>query len=234
MQTTPIESLPTEFFAAADRRADSPAIALTFDDGPHPDGTPAILDVLAAHGASATFFVLGRCAERWPELVRRIEQAGHLVANHTYDHPCLIGLSPAALARELWRCDRAVRAAGCRTDRLLRPPFGATDRTACVAAGFLGYRSVNWSVSGEDWRGDSADVVAARIIDEMRPGAIVLLHDGLEPQHGRVWTDAADDHVRRDRRPTIDALDTVLHEVRARGWSCVTLAALHGGRGGRQ
>jgi len=234
MQTTPIESLPIEFSAAAGRRADPPVIALTFDDGPHPDGTPAILDVLAAHGAPATFFVLGRSVARWPDLVRRIERAGHLVANHTYDHPCLIGLSPAALARELWRCDRAVRAAGGRVGRLLRPPFGATDRNACIAAGFLGYRSVNWSVSGEDWRGDSADVVAARIIDAMRPGAIVLLHDGLEPQHGRVWTDAADDRVRRDRRPTIDALDRVLREVRTRGWTCVTLGALHRGRGGRR
>jgi peptidoglycan/xylan/chitin deacetylase (PgdA/CDA1 family) len=225
MQTTPIELLP-----AADVRTRPPAIAFTFDDGPHPDGTPQILDVLAAHGARATFFVLGRCAAQWPNLVRRAVDEGHLVANHTYDHPCLIGLSPLALARQLWRCERSVREAGVHTARILRPPFGAADGTTVRHAAVLGYRCVNWSIAGEDWRGDSAAVIAERVLGAMHPGAIVLLHDGLEPAHGSTWRDDGGDRSVRDRRPTAHALDRILREVHARGWRCVTLAAPFGGR----
>jgi len=201
-------------------RTEQPLLALTFDDGPDPCGTPAVLDVLARHDARATFFVLGRNAVRHPALLQRIAADGHQIANHTDTHRCVVGLSLPALAEELRRCARALPPGEARW---MRPPFGAIDARGCAFAALLGYRIVNWSISGDDWRGFDARTIAEHILAELRPGAVVLLHDGLEPPPTG-WGDST--AALRDRRPTIDALDQVLDAAQARGYECVTVEAL--------
>lgn len=204
--------------------AEHPLAALTFDDGPDPDGTPAVLAALARHGAHATFFVLGRNAVRYPDLMHRIAADGHQIANHTYAHPCMVGLSPLRSALELMRCERALRRTHVRRGRWMRPPFGAVDARACAVARLCGYHVVNWGVTGQDWTGADADVIAARVLDGLRPGAIVLLHDGLEPPANGRWP--SDARALRDRRPMVEGLSRVLADAESRNIEWVTVDAL--------
>jgi peptidoglycan/xylan/chitin deacetylase (PgdA/CDA1 family) len=204
--------------------AEQPLAALTFDDGPDPDGTPAVLAALARHRASATFFVLGRNAVRYPDLMRRIAVDGHQIANHTYAHPCMVGLSPLRTALELMRCERALRRTRVRRGRWMRPPFGAIDARACTVARLCGYRVVNWSVAGMDWTGADTDAIAAHVLEGLRPGAIVLLHDGLEPPADGRWP--RDVRALRDRRPMVEALSQVLGQAESRSIEWVTVDAL--------
>jgi peptidoglycan/xylan/chitin deacetylase (PgdA/CDA1 family) len=106
----------------------------------------------------------------------------------------------------------------------MRPPFGAVDARACAVARLCGYRVVNWSVAGEDWTGADSDAITIRVLDGLRPGAIVLLHDGLEPPADGRWP--MDVRVLRDRRPMIEALTRVLVAAESRNIEWVTVDAL--------
>lgn len=173
-------------------------MALTFDDGPDPESTPALLEVLAAAGARATFFVVGASAARHPELIARIRAEGHEIGNHSWDHPSLPSLPPAEVEAQLRRTDEALAP---HAVALMRPPYGHQDFRVNRIARKLGHRVVIWSVSGGDWSGEAADVLAGRILGKAAPGAIVLLHDSL--------CDAAQESF-RDRGPTIDAVAQVI------------------------
>jgi peptidoglycan/xylan/chitin deacetylase (PgdA/CDA1 family) len=202
-------------------------VALTFDDGPNPESTPLVLETLARHGASATFFALGRRVQAHPELVRQIAAAGHVVANHTVTHPRLVNMPFAAVMRELRSGERALRGALGRSRHpgIMRPPFGAMDKRASLVARALGYTVVNWSASGDDWQGEPAQVIAGRVLERVQPGGIVLLHDSLEPPAGQAeWR--ADQAAVRDRGPTIAALGQILTALQARGFRFVTVPAL--------
>ena len=154
-------------------------VALTFDDGPGRD-TGAVLDVLAAAGVPATFFVLGSPVERLPDTVLRTARGGHEIGNHGYSHTSLLRLSNDAMRREIRRTDRAIRATGVTPLPLLRPPYGAWDgvggRVDRVASS-LGYRVVTWTVDPTDYRATS-EQIRSRVRAGLRPGAVVLLHDG--------------------------------------------------------
>jgi len=157
-------------------RTDRKLLALTFDDGPDPASTPALLDALAAVGARATFFVIGARAERHPELVARILAEGHEIGNHTWDHPSLPTLPIADQEAQLRRARDQLQGAG---DRLMRPPYGDHTLATARLARRLGYRMVLWNSHAEDWRDHDAETIASRICDEAAPGAIALLHDTL-------------------------------------------------------
>jgi peptidoglycan/xylan/chitin deacetylase (PgdA/CDA1 family) len=159
-----------------------PAAALTFDDGPDPDVTPALLRVLAVHGARATFFVVGEAARREPGLIGAIKNAGHAIGNHTWSHPPLPTLGMIGHVREIARCSAAV---GAGMNRLLRPPYGRQTWRSHLRTRLLGYRVVAWSIDAEDWRGGDADSIAARVLQRLGPGDIVLFHDGLVDAVGR-------------------------------------------------
>ncbi len=193
-------------------RTDAKLIALTFDDGPDPDGTPRLLDALARHGAKATFFMVGARAARNPELVARVAAEGHEIGNHSWDHPSLPELSPAAVAAQLERT-RAALAPHGRT--LMRPPYGHQDLATQRALRRLGYRAVCWSVNGEDWLGHDPETIATAILSRVRPGSIVLLHDSLY---------SYEDAAFRDRGPTIAAVERIIE--RLPGWRFVTVSEL--------
>jgi peptidoglycan/xylan/chitin deacetylase (PgdA/CDA1 family) len=181
-------------------------VALTFDDGPNPDATPPILDALAARGVKATFFILGRHAERWPELVRRIAVEGHTVANHGYFHRKLHFKSPAYVRDDLSRGTRAIeRACGVRP-RFFRAPHGFRSPWVTAIARSLGQRTVGWSLGVWDSDRPGADVIAQRTVDGARPGSILLLHDGD-------GYDAAGDRVQ-----TAQAVPLIVDRLRDQGY----------------
>ena len=152
--------------------------ALTFDDGPNPLVTPKLLSLLEKHRVPATFFVLGKYVEQYPELTAEIAAANHTIGNHTFAHPSLLFFSQQQIISELSRCETAVSAATGRRTNLVRPPFGFRGPQFRSAAQELGLsKTIMWSISGHDWNQQPAARVIRRI-QKVKPGDIVLLHDG--------------------------------------------------------
>lgn len=153
-------------------------VALTFDDGPDPQRTPAVLDLLARQRVRATFFVVGARAEAHPELVRRMVAEGHVVGNHSYTHSWHFPLrSLGRTMEELCRTGEVLHRITGRQPRLFRPPFGVTNPTIARAVRRLGLDPVGWSIRSLDTMGQSPERVAARILRRLHPGAVILLHD---------------------------------------------------------
>jgi peptidoglycan/xylan/chitin deacetylase (PgdA/CDA1 family) len=182
----------------------APVAALTFDDGPDPDSTPALLDLLERHGAKATFFLLGRHAQRYPDLVSRMVWAGHAVANHTFDHPRLPSLPRRERLAQIRACETAI---GPHASKLFRPPRGLQSAASRLDALSLGYRVVTWNVALWDWDQHTPEWFADRLASEVRPGSIVLMHDLLYE---------ADDPDARDRGPVFAGLDMFLTRTGSR------------------
>jgi peptidoglycan-N-acetylglucosamine deacetylase len=154
------------------------SVAVTFDDGPHPDGTPAVLDALDALGWRATFFVLGEQARRYPQIVQETARRGHVVALHGDSHRYLTGRSPGAAVRDLRRGRDTIAELLGEPPQWWRPPYGVLSGPSLAGALALGMRPVLWSSWGRDWRagatpaGVVADLLAGRI-----DGGTLLLHD---------------------------------------------------------
>jgi peptidoglycan/xylan/chitin deacetylase (PgdA/CDA1 family) len=190
-----------------------PVVALTFDDGPHPAFTPAVLEILARHDARATFFMIGVNARRHPEVVQAVSRAGHAIGNHSWDHSIFPLLTGRARRSQLRACARALAPYG---RRLFRPPHGYYDVASQLHVLSLGYTAVNWSVDVDDWCTADVDRMRESLLTQTRPGSIVLLHDAL--------CDAPDESF-ADRRPMLLALDAFL-EHRAGRFRFVTIPEL--------
>jgi peptidoglycan-N-acetylglucosamine deacetylase len=193
----------------------APVAALTFDDGPDPVGTPAFLDILERHGAKATFFMLGIHARRHTELVRRIAQAGHGVANHSLDHPRFPTLPRRDRIAQIKACEAAIAPFGCK---LFRPPRGLQSIGSRIDALLLGYQVVTWSVIVQDWEEHTPEWFADRLDADVKPGSIVLLHDILY---------GADQPGAVDRTAVLAGLDMYLTRNRSR-LSFITVPELIG------
>lgn len=190
---------------------EEPVVSITFDDGPNPRATPRILDALAETGTLATFFVLGRHADRWPELVRRMADEGHQLGNHGYFHRKLHRRTPAYIRDDLTRgADAIERAAGVRP-RVFRAPHGFRNPWVTPIARSLGERTIGWSLGVWDSARPGVDEIVRRALSGMRAGSILLLHDG----------DGYDEDG--DRRQTADALPLIIHGLRERGFRFATL-----------
>lgn len=150
--------------------------ALTFDDGPHPRYTPALLDILERHGARATFFCLGRFARQHPEIVRRAALAGHAIGNHTYDHPSLSLVNRKERRFQIRTCAQAL---GPFEQKIVRPPYGHQSLASRLDLLWLGYQVVTWNVVAEDWLDRDCDWMTEHLLKRISPGCIVLLHDRL-------------------------------------------------------
>jgi peptidoglycan-N-acetylglucosamine deacetylase len=188
-------------------------VALTFDDGPNPVATPRILDVLRAEQVPATFFLLGRHVERWPELARRVADEGHGLGNHGYFHRKLHARSPAYVRLDLTLGDTAIgHATAGRRARYFRAPHGFRNPWVAATARSLGQVTVGWTLGVWDSDLPGADVIARRSVEGCRPGTILLLHDG----------DGYDPDG--DRTQTADALPAIIRELRAAGYRFVGLA----------
>jgi peptidoglycan/xylan/chitin deacetylase (PgdA/CDA1 family) len=151
-----------------------PGVALTFDDGPDPRGTPAVLDALSRAGAVATFFVLGERVEREPALLQRVLAAGHDVQVHGYAHLRHSEHSRAAVEEDLRRALNVLPV----QPALWRLPYGEPAEFSAEIARGHGLQIVSWTVDSGDWRGESAEAMLARLHGALRDGAIVLMHDG--------------------------------------------------------
>jgi len=152
-----------------------PVVYLTFDDGPHPVHTAEVLDVLRRHGARATFFVVGRMVERFPDLFSRILLEGHTVANHTWNHENLAKLSGEAIDRTIERTQEIL---GANATACMRPPYGALDDLARQRADEHGLDVIMWSASANDWLDVTAEEIAKWIVAGAVDGGIILMHDG--------------------------------------------------------
>jgi len=157
---------------------DGPYIAMTFDDGPSATLTPKLLDLLAAHHIKATFFVIGENVAEHPEIVARAAREGHEIGNHSWSHPNLAKISEEAVRSQLRRTDDAIKSAAGMRPTMLRPPYGSiTAREKHWIHDEFGYQVILWDVDPNDWKRPGPAVVRTRILNETRPGSIVLSHD---------------------------------------------------------
>ena len=189
-----------------------PGVALTFDDGPHPEGTPAVLEILAAHGATATFFLVGEQVRRAPGVAQAVVAAGHAIAVHGDRHRPLPLLTSAALRRDLDRAAETIVAATGLAPTLHRAPYGAYSGRALTELRRRGWAPQLWSKWGRDWsRREDAAAVSRRITRDLRNGDVLLLHDADDYSDHGSW------------RTTVAALPGILAELARRDLATVTL-----------
>ena len=172
-------------------------VYLTFDDGPHPKYTPQVLDVLARHDARATFFVVGSLVQALPDIIERIAAEGHTVANHTWNHEDLAGLSRPAFDETVSRTQVIL---GDLATPCLRPPYGSVDAFTREWAAAHGLSLVTWDASPQDWRRPPAQEIADYIVEWASGGIVILLHDGGG-----------------DRSQTVQGLDMALERLAGSG-----------------
>ncbi|MGY4626960.1 chitooligosaccharide deacetylase NodB [Bradyrhizobium sp. USDA 4486] len=197
-------------------------VYLTFDDGPNPFCTPEVLDVLAEHRVPATFFVIGTYAGEQPELIRRMIAEGHEVANHTMTHPDLSRCGPAEVRDEIVTASEAIRSACPQASpRHMRAPYGKWTQEVLAMSASAGLTAVHWSVDPRDWSRPGVDRIVNSVLASVRPGAIVLLHDGYPPDEQRPCTDA----TLRDQ--TTIALSHLIPALQRRGFVIRPLPQLH-------
>ncbi|MET9618436.1 polysaccharide deacetylase family protein [Kitasatospora indigofera] len=157
---------------------DRRVVAITVDDGPDPRYTPAVLALLRQYGIRATFFVIGQNAAAYPSLIRAIADGGHHLANHTWSHPELRRLSEAKVRTELQRTSELLEQATGRATTWFRAPGGDWSPVAMKVCSELGLRPMSWSVDPQDWARPGTAAITSRVLVGVRPGAIVLNHDG--------------------------------------------------------
>lgn len=195
------------------RLDDGRGVAVTFDDGPHPEGTPAVLDVLRRRQARATFFLIGEQVRRRPELARRIVEDGHEVALHGDRHTLLLRHRVRAVAHDWDLVQEAVAEATGVRPTLYRPPYGAFSAGALDELRRRGWRAQLWSRWGRDWRSRRSPASIARLATAaLRPGDVVLLHDSDAYGSSGSW------------RSTVAALPAVLDAIAALGVPAVSIS----------
>ena len=189
-------------------------IALTFDDGPNPPYTTEIVDYLHQQHVRATFFVVGRAVQRYPEVVRQEVAYGNAIGNHSWTHAHLVLESRAHIRLQLVRTDDAIRRATGVHTTLFRPPYGARDFAVISVARSLGYKVVMWSVPlPRDWTNPPPQVIADRVLKYTGDGSIIVLHDGNQGLPG-------------DRHSTVEATKLIVTALRRRGFHFVTVPQL--------
>ena len=189
-----------------DRTASGRGYALTFDDGPHAQGTPAVLELLAGAGAHATFFLVGEQIERNPSLAREIVSAGHQIGLHCHRHRNLLRLTPRQVRTDIDRATAAIEDAAGLAPALYRPPYGVLNASALRLANARGWRTLLWSHWGRDWeRRATPESIAALVTAGAGEGSVLLLHDADDYSTQGSW------------RRTVAALPQVLSTLADRG-----------------
>lgn len=183
----------------------APVIALTFDDGPNPTYTPQILDILKANGIQATFFMVGRDAEKHPDLVRRVVAEGHVIGNHTWDHAHLSRLSDEQFNAQIDRTTQVLQSISGQEVVCTRPPYGDANPATVAKLAQHGQASVVWSADSRDFEKPGAGAIAQHALAGLTPGGIILVHDGGG-----------------DRTQTIAALQPIIDGIRAQGYAFAT------------
>ncbi len=187
----------------------SRVVALTFDDGPWPGQTDRILDILAEHDVRAGFFMIGYLAERYPELAMRVAEEGHVIGNHTQSHKILSRESRESVREQIVEGNRALKATTGVTPEWFRPPGGALSPKVLEEAQRENLKLVMWNVDPRDWRRPGVQPMLEDLLSHIRPGSVVLLHDGGG-----------------DRRQTVQMLPLLIEELKERDYTFVTLDEL--------
>lgn len=202
------DAASSEFVVKGD--TDRKVVALTFDDGADGTNIGSILSTLSDHNVTATFFLTGRGVEHHPQSIRNIAEAGHELANHSYSHPDFTTLTPSQMKTELRKAEELIKqTTGITSKPLFRAPYGATNSAVLQAVGEAGYtHTLHWDVDTIDWRGDSKTVVLNRVMDNVQPGSIVLMHTGA----GAPGTPAA--------------LPEMITQLKAQGYEFVTISEM--------
>ena len=193
-------------------------LALTYDDGPNPPHTQAMLQVLDQYEVKATFFLKGQNALAFPELVQAIVDAGHEVGNHSFYHQVMISNTKAAALKELVSTNKIIEGTTGFQPRLFRPPYGAQGPGIKLALEQLQMRSILMSDHGSDWQHSDPSLIANDILESIQPGSIVLLHDG----HG----DVDDPASQASRAASVVATGMIIESMRAQGYRFVTVGEL--------
>ncbi|MFC0470117.1 polysaccharide deacetylase family protein [Halalkalibacter kiskunsagensis] len=187
-------------------------VALTFDDGPDDYYTPQILEILKEKAVPATFFVVGKEAEAFPYMTRKIVNDGHGIANHTWGHPVLPQVTTSELVEEIQSTQQVLLETVGRVPDLIRPPYGAVTKSDLLVLNEMGLRVIKWSVDTIDWSGQSGDEILNIVRREISPGGIILQHN-----------------FQTDERlldGTIEALPIIIDELQGRGYQFVTVQTL--------
>jgi peptidoglycan-N-acetylglucosamine deacetylase len=181
-------------------------IALTFDDGPHARYTPMVLDILKRHGVKATFCVVGNRVAEYPALTRRIRTEGHRLCNHSRTHVRMTSLSSPAVREQIRTTQREIRTATGVTPTLFRFPYDDSSARVVTIVHGEDLRIAGWTIDPKDWDEPPAPTITSRVLASARSGAVVLLHDGGG-----------------DQSATVRALDPLIRQLKARGYTFVQL-----------
>ena len=184
-------------------------VALSFDDGPTPEGVATVLATLESRKIKATFFLIGGRMEKWPGQAKRLVAAGHELGNHSYSHTRMIGKWPSDYDNEIARTDRLIKAEGYAKPTLFRPPFGKRLIGLPMAVERAGYRMIMWDVEDNAEQYPDPKAYAADILARVKPGSIILIH----PMY-------------RHNQTARDALPLVLDGLTARGYRVVPVGEL--------
>lgn len=182
-------------------------ISLTFDDGPNPETTPRLLDILKAKGVQATFFMLGQNVAKNQALAKRVADEGHEVASHSYSHPQLTSVDPTRIKEEVQKTDKVIYQAVGKLPTSFRPPYGAVNKEVAT---LIGKPIIQWSVDSQDWQSHNAGAIVKRINDTAYNDTIVLMHD-IHPD-------------------TVDAVPEIIDSLRAAGYEILPTKELLGGK----
>ena len=193
----------------------APEVALTFDDGPS-QFTEQVLDILKQQNVPATFFLVGKNVQRYPDLVRTEVADGHAIGNHTFTHPLWSAIrSSAELSRQLDMTREAIRSAHGPATVFFRPPHGWRTPWMIRECDKKGYKVVTWTIDPLDWTRPSPSAIVHRILARVKPGSIILLHDGLETHPAPIIGN------------TVTALSIIISELKKRGYRFVTVPELY-------
>lgn len=188
---------------------DTKKIAITFDDGPHKEYTPKILDILKKHDVRGTFFIIGTNADQYPEIVKRTVSEGHEIGSHTYYHRHISAMDENELKEDLEKNEQSLLALTGEKPTLFRPPEGVCNDKVKNTAKEMGYSIIMWTVDTSDWQGiDSARIVGT-VKKKVNPGAIILFHDYVSGRSG-----------------TPEALEKLIPFLKSEGYTFVTVSEL--------
>ena len=195
-------------------------LAISFDDGPHPAYTPAILNLLERHGIRATFFLIGRYVSKHQRLAQRITAGNHEIGNHTFNHRILPFLSDAMVRQEIDQAEAVIRRTTGKRPRLIRPPMGLFTKRTVDTIEACGYGTVIGDVYPRDPHLPGQKKILERVMTRVRPGSIIILHDGGNTKHV-------------DRSQTVWAVQRIIERLRQEGYRFLTISELAGLNGKR-
>ena len=191
---------------------DQRVVALTFDDGPNPPYTDWLLDVLAKHNVKATFFMIGNRIEKYPETVRRVIAEGHQLGNHSYSHPVLGFRSPPYVQREIEHTDSLLRQFGITGEIVVRAPMLTRYLPVAWVLAKGNRTHISCNVWSWDWTTQNPDRIAETVLRKVKPGSIVVLHDGKA------------ENKDANRLGTVEATDQIITGLKREGYRFCTIS----------